>query len=229
MVSLAIIPARGGSKGLPGKNTRAICGRPLIAWTIRAALESRCFEQVVVSTDDTEIARIAVESGALVPFRRPEHLAGDASTTLDVVEHALACLDPANSSGSFAVLQPTSPLRTHRHIQEACQLFTGPGKAAVVSVMAAKPLSWHYTVDEEGRLQPLARGALPQRRQDEPALVRPNGAIYISTIRSLRETASFIPPRASAYEMDAISSIDIDTIADFNMAEALLARQIAGA
>lgn len=221
IAEIALIPARGGSVGLPGKNTRLLGDLPLIAWTIRSALRSECFKRVVVSTDDPGIAECAEAAGAEVPFMRPAHLASDTASSLDVVQHAIEELGCEQSIG---LLQPTSPFRAAKHIQQAISLFHDSGAPALLSVAAAKPLEWSMSLGEGGILaHALPDSGRPNRRQDAAALVQPNGALYLVQVDALIEKRSFTPEGAIGYEMGKIDSIDIDDAEDFELARAIVA------
>lgn len=222
---LAIIPARGGSKGVPRKNVRAVAGRPLIAYSIAAARQSRMLDRIVVSTEDAEIAAISRELGADVRLR-PAALAQDDTPTRDVLHHVAAELESENYySDAVVTLQPTSPLRTARHIDEAVALFTADQKAdSLVSVVEVphvfRPQSLMRPT-EEGYLVPYLDGPVVTRRQDKaPVFARNGAAIYITRRSRLAEYV--FGGRLIAYVMDAESSLDIDTVDDFVVAEALL-------
>lgn len=166
---LGLIPARGGSKGIPRKNIKLLAGKPLIAWTIEAALDSSCFARLIVSTDDAEIASVARQYGAEVPFLRPAELASDAASSMDVVLHGLDWLAQAAQSlpGLVMLLQPTSPLRTPEDIQAAITLQTEKNAEAVVSVCeAAHPVQWLRRLGPEGELLPYQTDPELSRRQD---------------------------------------------------------------
>jgi CMP-N-acetylneuraminic acid synthetase len=221
MLDLALIPARGGSVGLPGKNIRPLGGVPLIGWTIRAAIASDVFARVVVSTDDRAIAEAARYWGAEVPFMRPEELAGPAATSDSVIAHALASLDV---TGSFALLQPTSPFRSAEHLRNAAQLFASADQPGLVSVGRGKPLAWLRRVNHRGHLTTLIETAeSPSRRQDAESIVHPNGAIYMVSARTFRERAGMPRDGQLAYRMGLIDSLDIDEFEDFEFAEAVVA------
>ena len=216
-IIVAIIPARGGSKGLPGKNILNFSGKPLIAWTIEAALKCKRIDRVVVSTDDEEIARISGEYGAEVPFMRPSVISQDDSSSVDVVLHAL---DHVQAS-TFVLLQPTSPLRTAEHIDNAIQRMEELIAPACVSVcMATENPYWMFIESTNGGLKPIVETASrPFRRQDSPRILIPNGAIYISKVLDFRKHRAFIYNDSIGFEMAPEESIDIDTIKDFELAE----------
>ena len=219
---LAIIPARGGSKRLSRKNVLPLAGKPLIAWTIEAALRCGAVGRVVVSTEDPEIAAVAESCGAEVPFMRSPGLATDTTTTIDVVLDILSKLPQA---GRVVLLQPTSPLRTARHIDEAAKLMDVRGAKAVVSVSEAEhPPEWSNPLPEDGSMDRFLRDDLKNKRsQDLPVSYRLNGAIYIADARMLIQERTFLPCRgAYAYRMDRESSIDIDGKVDFILAEILM-------
>lgn len=218
-ISLALIPARGGSRGLPGKNVRILGDKPLIAWTVAAALSSNEFQRVVVSTDNDEIAAAALAAGAEVPFRRPAHLATDTATTRDVVDHAL---QHCRGVDTFALLQPTSPFRGAQHIREAANIFATRSFPAVIAVTPAKPASWTFALSPDGLMLPTVSGKIASRRQDDRTLVQPNGSMYLMTREVFERSPSFIPSGAAAFPMDGLSSLDIDGPDDMRIAEALV-------
>lgn len=222
---LAIIPARGGSKRLMRKNVLSLGGMPLIAWTIDAALASRCFIDVLLSTDDAEIAEVAREYGALVPWLRPAELATDTARSIDVVLHALDWYESEHGSvHGVILLQPTSPFRTVATIQEAVRLFVELGaKAPVVSVRPAETHpAWTFSL-EEGRMRPFCGWeSLKLRSQDLPSAYTVNGAIYVSTPARLRATESFFSEDMNALVMTNSNEwLDIDTEQDWKMAQQL--------
>lgn len=210
---LALIPARGGSKRLPGKNVRSFRGRPLIGWSVAAALASQFVDRVVVSTEDEAIAEAARAAGAEVPFRRPAALAGDGAGSVDVALHALDALGDA--AQVLLLLQPTSPLRQAGDIDAALRLLMDSGAPAVIGVTAPfKPIGFHVRVGPGGRVAPLD--------VEEAAQIRLiNGAIYAIRADVLRRGRDFDPPGTLAYEMPFDRSIDIDTAMDWQLAEAL--------
>ena len=212
---LAVIPARGGSKGIPGKNLRTAAGRPLIVWTIEAARGAPSIDLAIVSTDDDSIATVASAAGCLVPFKRPKDLASDTATTTDVVIHAL---DHFPDYQVVMVLQPTSPLRSADQIEAAVGLFAESGAPACVSVRAVDDSPyWMYRMHADGRLDPVIDSpALICRRQDLPAVYSLNGAIYIAKTDWFRRTRSFLSRETIGFPMPTHSSLDIDTQSDFD-------------
>lgn len=220
MKTLALITARGGSKGIPGKNIRPLAGKPLIAWTIEAALASSLRADVVVSTDDEEIAAVARHCGARVPFMRPAALAADNSPGLDAVLHALEQL-PAYTS--VLLLQPTSPLRTASDIDACLSLARERRAVSVVAVTECQTHpSWCYSLSGDRRLVSIVPGEPPARRQDlAPAYVF-NGALYFADAAWLARARRLVSAESLAYVMPAERSVDIDTMLDWRMAELLL-------
>lgn len=226
---IAVIPARGGSKRLPGKNLLEIAGKPLIAWTIEAAIESELFERIIVSTDSKEIEKIAKSFGAEVPFLRPAELAGDQTTTIDVLMHLLANLseDEQIPYTHLTLLQPTSPLRTSQNISEAISYLDDKNADAIISVCKTEhsPL-WSNTLPESLSLENF----IPEKIQKTPSQNLPkhyrlNGALYICEIsRLLEERSLYLSTNCYAYIMSRKNSIDIDDQIDFDLAEIYLSR-----
>jgi len=223
---LGLIPARGGSKRLPRKNILPLRGRPLIAWTIEAALGCRQLDRVIVSTDDPEIADIARAHGAEVPFLRPAELASDTASSRDVLLHALHTLTEQGEHYDYLVeLQPTSPLRDAGDIAGAIKLLLKKNADAIVSVCPTDhPPEWSNTLPADGSLRHFFRPGIRGRRsQDLPPSYRLNGAISIFNCeRLLRTGDTAMDDKAYAYIMPRERSIDIDTALDFHLAEAIL-------
>lgn len=220
--TVAIIPARGGSKGVPGKNKRLVGGLPLIAYSITAARDSARIDRIVVTTDDDDIAAIALAEGAEVVVR-PGEIAGDASPVIDAVIHALAHIEVTQPS-AVVLLQPTSPLRTGSDIDAALALFQAHG-APVCSVCRAEdahPARMYRVVD--GRLQSLMPELASERRQDLPPVFHRNGAIYVFGPNEIARR-EIITSDMVAYEMPGESSVNIDTELDLLLLEAVLARR----
>lgn len=216
MSALAVIPARSGSKSLPGKNVRLFHGRPLLHWSISAARESGVAERIIVSTDDEEIATIARAGGAEVPFLRPAALAQDDSPMLDVMLDLLTRLESVPEN--VLLLQPTSPLRNADDLRRAAALLADAD--AVVSVTAAKHHpQWLQRISPEGLLEPFTREPAPACRQDLPKVYALNGALYLVRTTALRAERTFRPARTLAYEMPAERSVDIDSELDWRLAE----------
>ena len=220
---LGLIPARGGSKGIPRKNVLGMAGKPLIAWTIDAALESRSIDSVVVSTDDLEIAEIAKRLGAEVPFLRPTELASDVSPTIDTVFHALSMLKQFDS---VMLLQPTSPLRRHLDIDACVEYARKSESMSVVSVCDAEPNPfWCYTISMDNGLIPLFKSSDVNRRQDLPAAYSLNGSLYYAKVEWLKTSRKFIGPETRAFRMPREFSVDVDTMLDWRLAEILLSER----
>lgn len=222
---LAIIPARAGSKRVPGKNKRDFQGKPLIAWTIEAALSSQLMSEVVVSTDDCEIAKIAASYGAKVPFIRPDELCTDTAKTSDCVMHALNFYAEQQVCFDYIVLlQPTSPLRSVKHIQQAIALLDENKADAVVSFCEVEhsPL-WCKTLPNDLSIGHFAADPNLQRRsQDLDTHYRPNGSIYvIKTDVFINSNSFYIEESGYAYIMSKEDSVDIDTELDFMIANAV--------
>lgn len=226
MSRIAIIPARAGSKGLPDKNIRSLAGKPLIVWSIDAALASGAFDQVVVSTDSEVYAKIAQNAGALVPGLRSPELATDQAGSAEVIIEILDKLKL--NQGDFTLLQPTSPLRNSGDILNALKLFDEKHANAVVSVceMEHSPL-WSNTLDESLSLEHFIRNeAKGKRRQDLPTHYRLNGAVYIARDDFFREQKGFFGPQSYASVMPVNRSVDIDTLYDFEFAEWSIQRSL---
>lgn len=218
---LGLIPARGGSKGLPGKNLRMLGGKPLLAWTIEAARAVASIDRVIVSTDCPDIGATARQWGAETPFTRPGFLAADTTGSVEVVRHAL---DALGEVWDYVVLlQPTSPLRTGRDIEECIRRCVDVGAPSCVSVAALeKPLSWLFAQDEVGHLIPQFGDEVVPRRQDERPLVFPNGAIYVFKPELVKTCGRILVHGTIGYEMSPECSVDIDTALDLKLCELLL-------
>jgi CMP-N,N'-diacetyllegionaminic acid synthase len=224
---LGLVPARAGSKGVPGKNTRLLAGRPLLAYTARAAIESGVLDRMILSTDSSEIADCGRTAGLEVPFMRPAALAADDTPMLPVIEHALSELERAGWRPEIVVLlQPTSPLRTPGHIRSAVELLRATHADSVVTVVAVpQHLSPDYVMRiEDGRLLPfLPGGAGLTRRQDaRPAYVR-DGTVYTFRVDALRRAGTIYGEDCRPLLVDAAESLSIDTPADWAAAERALA------
>ncbi len=220
---LALIPARGGSKGVPRKNLAPLGGRPLIAWTIEAALASTCIDRLILSSDDAEIIAAARAAGCEAPFVRPAELAGDTARSVDVIHHAMAWAEDADPQpyDYLVLLQPTSPLRIAADIDACIRVCQGSGAPAAVTVAEpAETPYWTYRRDPEGRLAPLLPlSPQPTRRQDLPQAFQINGAVYVARWDFMRTAESFLVPDTRGVEMPLERSIDIDTPLDLRYAE----------
>lgn len=223
MTLLALIPARGGSKGIPRKNIRSFYGKPLLQWSIEAARASRCVDQVVVSTEDPEIADIAVACGAEVPFLRPAHLATDEASGIDVVLHALDELPLVND---VLLLQPTSPLRLSSDIEEIFSVRQQASSESAVSLTTCdKHPAWMYRLSEDGCLDSILQMDGTYRRQELPKAYVLNGALYLATRDFLIREQAFITSDTLGYVMPADRSVDIDSPMDWQWGEFLMGNQ----
>jgi CMP-N-acetylneuraminic acid synthetase len=223
---LGLVTARGGSKGIPGKNLVLLGGRPLITYTLTAALDANCLSAVIVSTDSPEIADVARAAGARVPFLRPAALSGDAAGQIDVVLHALAELERSGESyDAVALLQPTSPLRRAADIDAAVSLLEASGADSVISLAPAGSHHPCYGYRlEDGWAQPIFPVSPGTRRQDLPDLYLRNGAVYVTRRNVLLENHDLYGRRTAGYVMPAERSVNIDTPHDLAFAEFLIAR-----
>lgn len=225
---LGLIPARGGSKGIPGKNVTMLHGKPLITYTFDAAKESKQLTRTILSTDDETIAALGRSAGIDVPFLRPAHLATDEAPMVDVLVHVLEELNTKEQykPDAIVLLQPTSPLRQSKHIDEAVDLLIETGADTVVSVV---PVPHNFTPNslmrlENGHLVPLdPGGTLKLRRQDKQELYARNGpAILVIRVPFLLREKNFYGSNTQPYVMDKAESLDIDDSFDLRLAEFLL-------
>lgn len=217
---LALIPARGGSKGIKDKNIIPLAGKPLIAYSIEAAKKSKYIDSIVVTTDSERIAEVAKRYGARVPFLRPDELAADTSKTIDAVLHAIRTLKSMGENyDTLVLLQPTQPLRTTDDIDKAIELYYENVENGLVSISPVddSPLLIR-SIDEDGKLINLLSQNSTCRRQDMPNYYKVNGCIYINKIDELNENTSFNDNKVP-FIMDKEHSIDIDEMSDLWMAE----------
>lgn len=225
-MKIAIIPARGGSKRLPGKNIKLLGDRPLIAWTIEAAIESNIFDHVFVSTDSQEIADISKQYGAEVPFLRPKCLASDTATTNDVITHLVDWFESENKQtvSLIAVLQPTSPLRSSKHIIEAVDQMHDKSAKAIISVCQLEhPIQFCNQLGSNESMAGFINIKDMKRTQDLEPTYRLNGALYIFDRQYVGKMQNLYSNGTYAYVMSSKLSIDIDTQEDFDLAEYLIA------
>ena len=228
---LGLIPARGGSKGLPGKNIMPIAGKPLIVWSVEQARASRYLDDVVVSTDSRKIGEIGVAAGARMPFRRPDALATDMASSIDVVLHALDALAGEKENFDIVVLlEPTSPLREASDIDGALErLVSVPGAECIVGVAAVESVhpAFLFRTDDKEFLAPFSdRAPNAVRRQDLETLYFIEGSVYASFAASLRERRAFYHERTIGWPVARYKSLEIDELPDLIASEALLlARQ----
>nr|WP_297767869.1 acylneuraminate cytidylyltransferase family protein [uncultured Butyrivibrio sp.] len=227
---IALIPARGGSKGLPGKNIKKLNGKPLIQYTIEAARRAKCIDRVVVTTDDLQIAEIAKLAGAEVPFMRPDYLSSDNASAVDVYLHAMDNLKGMLDNNKFMVLLPTAPLRNETHIDQAYELFMASEAETLVSVKNADvPPNWYMFINENGKLEiPTFASETTSlgNRQSYSSYYIPNGAIYILDYNLLKMNRTYYSDNTVPYVMNSLDSVDIDNIDDFEYAEYLLTKRI---
>ena len=218
---LAIIPARGGSKRLPRKNVLDLNGKPLIAWSIEAGLNSKYIDKVVVTSDDDDILNLSKSLGVEI-LKRPDYLASDTATTFDTIKHVI---EEVANYDYIILLQPTSPLRDALHIDEAIELLENKKASAVIGVckMDHSPL-WSNTIDKSlSMVDFLKDEVLNKRSQDLEMYYKINGAIYIcSTDLLLNNKSFFLRDNIYAYKMLRMDSIDIDERLDFMVAESII-------
>ena len=219
---LAIIPLRGGSKGVPQKNIREVDGKPLFMWSVEQAHKSSYIDRLIISTDDDEIMAVTQKYGCEVPFKRPDALATDEAKTIDVILHALA--NVSQDYDYVVLLQATSPLRTTQDIDRCISLCEeGEANSVVTVTELEKPLHWIYRKDQKNKITPLlSDGQSPSRRQDSGPLYQLNGAVYVNDVQTLIEDKQFINETTLAHVMPAESSLDIDTELDFLVFEQLV-------
>jgi N-acylneuraminate cytidylyltransferase len=226
MKPLVVIPARGGSKGLPGKNIKPLLGKPLIHYTIEAARQVFEDSQIMVSTDDESIKETVEQLGLKVPFIRPSELATDNSTSFEVLMHAIQYAETNQYyPDTLILLQPTSPLRNNIHIKEALQLFQKEVEMVVsVKETTSNPYYVLFEENENGFLDKSKMGNFT-RRQDCPKVWEYNGAIYIINVQSLKNDGHLNFEKVMKYEMKKEHSVDIDTEMDWMIAEYFLNKQ----
>lgn len=226
MSSIAIIPARSGSKGLKDKNVIELCGRPLIDYTIRAALDSNCFDTVMVSTDSEKYAEIARKCGADVPFLRSETTSSDTAGSWDAVREVLTKYSEKSKNFDYvALLQPTSPLRDKYDIINAYNILGRKDVTNVVSVTEVDhPVQWCFPLDETGSLSTFADSPYSMmRRQDLEKNYHENGAIYIVDAKRIMESDyNLYKDNCFAYKMPRERSIDIDEKIDLIIAKFMI-------
>ncbi|MEV4882998.1 acylneuraminate cytidylyltransferase family protein [Chitinophaga ginsengisegetis] len=226
MNPLFLIPARGGSKGVPGKNTKLLHNKPLIQYSIEVAMAVTNSENICISTDDANAMRIATDNGIVIPFQRPPHLATDTAATRDVCLHAL---DFYREKGiiydTLVLLQPTSPFRSPDHVRDAMALYDDEIDMVVsVKETSANPYYVLFEENEQGFLSKSKSGNYT-RRQDCPKVWEYNGAVYIINVKALRDRPVNEFKKIRKYVMDEYASVDIDSQLDWDWAEFLLQRK----
>ena len=220
-----MITARGGSKGIPGKNIKDLAGKPLISWTIEAAQSSRFIDRLILSSDDSQICSVAEDSECEVPFLRPPELAKDDTSSVDVIIHAL---DVINEPYDYIVLlQPTSPFRNAEDIDRCLELCIQENAPACVSVTESdKSPAWMYHMSKNMRMSPIfPSDEMATRRQDLTQTYALNGAVYVSRVDRFRESKTFFGSETVAYVMPQERSLDIDTQFQFDIATFLAGRK----
>ncbi|MCZ8531818.1 cytidylyltransferase domain-containing protein [Psychrobacillus psychrodurans] len=215
---LAVIPARGGSKGVPRKNIKELGGRPLIAWTIEEAKKSKFIDRIILSSEDAEIIEVAKEYDCDVPFTRPVELAQDETPGIVPILHAI---EQCSGYDFVVLLQPTSPLRTVEDIDGAIETLIEREADFCVSVTEPDQSPyWMYNLDVNGTMSAVIKqDNLAVRRQDLPKIYSLNGAVYVANIEKLEEEKSFLTNETIGYVMPKQRSIDIDTEEDFYLCE----------
>ena len=223
MNTVAIIPARGGSKGIPRKNIKELCGKPLITYIIETALRVEELDRVIVSTEDKEIAEVAKKCGAEVPFMRPEELARDETPTLPVLQHAVKYLEEKENykPDIVVLLYATSPLLKHERVSEAIKLLKARGFDSVLSVVEDRGHYWIKRGEDYERLYPKV---LKNRQFTEP-LLKENGAIYLCKRDLLMKENTMVGGKIGFLKMQKEESIDIDEPLDFEIAEFFMRRR----
>lgn len=221
---LAVLLARGDSKGIPNKNIKNLAGKPLIAWSIEAAKKSRFIDRIIVSTDSEKIATVSRKYGAETPFVRPKRLATDKAKADEALAHALKWLNKHGDKNYdlFILLQPTSPLRTTKHIDSALEKFINSPALTLISVkQAEKSPYWMRYIDKNGFLKNFFKKKPEANRQDDLFPYVPNGAIYIGKIERFLKTKNLYE-NCLPYIMNRTDSYDIDEPIDLKIAELIL-------
>jgi len=221
---LAIIPARGGSKGVQRKNIKPLCGKPLVYYSIKAGLESKYIDRVVVSTEDDEIAGVAKKFGANV-IGRPDELARDDTPSVPVFQHVLTFLKENEEyvPDIVIILQPTSPLRNVKDIDNCIEKLVREKCDSVITVKkVVHPLQWTVKLDKKGKVTNLFDSEKVTRRQDAEDIYIPNGAVFTTWSKLIMEKDTDRGPDTRAIVMSAERSVDIDTELDFYIAEQLM-------
>ncbi len=222
---LALVPARAGSKGLPGKNIRPFCGKPLLQWSVEHGLQARYVDKVIVSTDSEEFAQIARQAGGDVPFIRPAELSSDLSSSIDVILHAVEYLEAHDERYNIlALLEPTSPLRRPQDIDGALEsLLQNKNAESIVSVsqVEAHHPAFLMRQGKDGFLTPFLSDFEVLRRQDVAPLHFLDGTLYISWVNAIKKRKGFYHEATLGYEMPKYQSFEVDDMDDFIISEAL--------
>lgn len=221
---LAVIPARGGSKGIPNKNIYPLLNKPLLAYTVEAAIQSAVAERVVVSTDSKEIAEVALQYGAEI-INRPTELSTDEAPTELALIHALDSLTAQNFTPEWVLtLQPTSPLRSSQTIRDFVAAFSDASQHFDSMLSVTEDSAYKWVKTEGHALQPLFPNAA-RRRQDRPPLYSEDSALYITRVQALRNTGSIFGRNVTGFSIDPIEAVDINEPLDLAWAEFLLANR----
>lgn len=220
---IAIVPARGGSKGLPGKNIKDLLGKPMISYTIEEALKSKYITEVIISTDCKKIEKVAIKYGAKSPFLRPEYLATDSAKAIDNYIYTIDRLNKefAYDIKDFVLLQPTSPLRTVEDIDKSIELFKDKNADSVVSYTEEHhPIEWHKYITEDKKFENIFEEKLLNRQEIKKSYF-PNGAVFVFDYELIKQ-GKYYSDNSYAYVMPRNRSVDVDTIEDFKYIEFLM-------
>lgn len=229
---LAIIPARGGSKGLPGKNIRVMCGKPLIAWSIEHAQKSKYIDEIFISTDSQEIADVAEKYGAPCPELRPEYLARDTAPSSEFIVYTLEKMQKEGKHFDyFILLEPTSPLRDVEDVDKSIEmLIDSPESESIVGVAMSGTVhpAFMVLVGRNGYLEPLDPNQHEMRRQDLPDVFFFEGSVYVSSVDAFLKKRSFYHDKTLPYIVPEWKSHEVDDIVDFNIIETIMKMKFDG-
>ncbi len=229
---LAIIPARGGSKGLPGKNIRVMCGKPLIAWSIEHAQKSKYVDEIFISTDSQEIADVAEKYGAPCPELRPEYLARDTAPSSEFIVYTLEKMQKEGKHFDyFILLEPTSPLRDVEDVDKSIEmLIDSPESESIVGVAMSGTVhpAFMVLVGQNGYLEPLDPNQHEMRRQDLPDVFFFEGSVYVSSVEAFLKKRSFYHDKTLPYIVPEWKSHEVDDIVDFNIIETIMKMKFDG-
>ncbi|UWZ97347.1 acylneuraminate cytidylyltransferase family protein [Vibrio splendidus] len=223
---LAVIPARGGSKGLPRKNVRDLCGTPLIGWPIKAALNSKYVDRVVVTTDDKNIAEVAKNEGAEVPFLRPARFATDESPSSEAILHAIDFCETKEKYEYVVLLEPTSPLTESQDVDAALEMLSASGSSAIVGIADVADSHPEFCVQKLGNGKITKYGeagfSMPKRRQDLDTVYAFDGTLYISEIGTYKKHQTFYHENTIGYISKPWKKYEVDSLIDFFVIEAMM-------
>jgi len=225
---LVVIPARGGSKGIPYKNIKELNGKPLICYSIDVARQFTTDENICVTTDDDKIIKVVEDYGLKVPFKRPNHLATDTCGSNEVIQHAYKFFaDKGKNYDAVLLLQPTSPFRKGEFLKEAVALYDNSvDMVTSVKPAACNPYYDGFEDDENGFLTPSKGDGTIQRRQDAPQVWQQNGSIYVINPKSLIDKGLTYFTKVRKYPMSEVYSVDIDNTFDWKIAELVLLEKL---